>query len=267
MYIIRTGGRFGNNIIQLINCIRLALQTKVGRIKYDFDFMSDDHIDLNTEPATTVITGEFKRHEELVALFAEFNRDVYDQCYITTTYIKPLLRFSFESDIDANGLYVHIRSGDLFNDVGWVSPHYTQPPLDYYVQLFAKYKDKHKYVYVEDHKNPVVDRLIELYPDISIKTVDIDELFRVFVNAEYVISGNGTLILSILLFSTRLKRHYTTGAGGWHGGGIPFLKDELKTQRTVLVTFPTYITAWRNTKEQRQRMLTYTGTVLTPDTV
>ena len=36
IYKIKTFGRFGNNVIQLINCISIALQTGVASIKFDF---------------------------------------------------------------------------------------------------------------------------------------------------------------------------------------------------------------------------------------
>ena len=265
MYKIIPGGRFGNNVIQLVNAIRLALQTGVNTIIHEFDFLDSDRIvldDMKEKTVKILFRSQFKLLKDLKCHYNTYDEQLHSASYIAQKYILPQMKYTIPETIVENELVVHIRGGDLFNETGWVSPFYVQPPLEYYVKIFELEKDKKISVFYEDDRNPVTDKLRVLYPDIVMKSVALEELVRIFINAEYVVSGNGTLILAILFMNKRLKRHYTTGAGGDSGGGIPFLMDELKGGKTILAKFPGYITTWNNSIKNRALMLTYTGTIV-----
>jgi len=305
MYHIIKGGRFGNNIIQLINCIKLALQTGVSTIKHSFDFMKTDSLTINeykicsnskctykvhtnskvslTHCCRGCKNGQhgslceknlvpksassyFKNIGDMKKIYSDFNPHI-DIRFIIEKYIKPSIIFNTDiryTKYNSNSLFVHIRSGDIFSD-NWVSSCYVQPPLEYYIKIFELPENKNKniFIFAEDRKNPVVNILSKLYPNISIQTLDIKDIIGIFMQAKYVVSGNGTFILSILMFNTNLEVHYTSGAGGKSGGGIPYLQYFLKreTPKTVLARFPNYIKAWSNTEEQRSLMITYRGVI------
>lgn len=308
MYHIKKGGRFGNNIIQLVNCIKLALQSGVSTIKHSFDFMKTDTIIIYEYKQCSNINCTYKTHtnskislthccrgcekegfhgtycEKILApkcassyfknisdmknIYPKYKPHIHNYRFIIENYLAPAIVFNIDNKYKpyySNSLFVHIRSGDIFSD-NWVSPCYVQPPLEYYVKIFElpENKDKHLYVFAEDRKNPVVDGLSKLYPNISIVSLDIKDIIGIFMKAKYVVSGNGTFILSILMFNTNLEVQYTTGAGGNSGGGIPYLQYFLKRKRpkTVLAKLPNYIKVWKNTNKQRNIMLTYSGIIL-----
>ena len=307
MYNIIKGGRFGNNIIQLINCIDLALQSGVHDIHHNFNFLSNTSIIIeenkiikcerhscqykihnNNKVSSThccqrcaqngihgpccqkisipILSSAFKNKEDMIALYKNYDDSNKNSYLILTRYIKPILIYDIDTEyvsLYKNSLFIHIRSGDIFKN-NRVSPHYAQPPLDYYIKIFELENDKRKFIFIEDDKNPVVNKLKGLYPDIIFACVSVEKLIGIFMNAEYVVSGNGTFISSILLFNNKLKLHYTAGAGGESGGGIPFLYNNITKQypKTILAKFPKYINIWKNTPKQRNLMIEYNNTII-----
>ena len=307
MYRIIKSGRFGNNIIQLINCIDLALQTGVRNIHHTFDFLSKSNIIIeeNTSikcerneckykknknisvthcckgcklngihgPACQkeyihIISSHFRTRNDIIKLYKKYDKSKNDPYITLTKYIKPILNYIQDDEYTPfyeNSLFIHIRSGDIFGEFGkCVNHNYTQPPLDYYIKIFELEKNKRKFIFIEDNKNPVVNELKSLYPEINFLNISVKKLFGIFINAYYVVSGNGTFIQSILLFNSNLKLHYTTGGGGPTAGGRDFLYNCIDKEfpKTILAKFPNYIDEWKNTPEQRKLMIDYKGTLL-----
>jgi hypothetical protein len=75
VYKIKTFGRFGNNVIQLTNCISLALQTGVNTINFDFDGFHKETIVLGPLPEKcqsnhNILDDQFiKRNNILLLIF------------------------------------------------------------------------------------------------------------------------------------------------------------------------------------------------------
>jgi hypothetical protein len=131
-----------------------------------------------------------------------------------------------------------------------VHPGYAQPPLDYYVKIFGMHPEKAQFVFYEDDKNPVVNQLKHLYPLATFGTVSQAKIIGIFMNAEHIVSGNGTFLNAIILFNNNLKAYYYPSniprrSGCYFGVGLP-----------------NYITTWQNTEEQRRFMLEYKSALL-----
>ena len=118
------------------------------------------------------------------------------------------------------------------------------PPLDYYTTIFNQ-EARAIYIFYEDDGNPVVKALKTKYPNIIFNTVKLSELITIFMNAEYVVNSVGSLISSILFFNKKLKKIYSVE------------NSNLDQSKLIKIDLPDYITTWRNTKEQRDFMLTY----------
>jgi hypothetical protein len=152
-----------------------------------------------------------------------------------------------------NTLFVHIRSGDIF-DFPPSHSGYIQPPYDYYRFIFSMETDKRIVVLYEDDKNPVVNALQQNYPNILFYSLPILETIYVFLNAKYIVLGNGTFIPAILCMNNVCKKIYNTD--------IIFYSKSIwdKTcENSCFVHLPKYINKWENTTEQREFMITYKG--------
>lgn len=114
------------------------------------------------------------------------------------------------------------------------------------------YPEKKRNVFYEDDKNPVVNELKRLYPEAIFASVSVEKIIGIFMNAQYIISGNGTFINGVIFFYSMLKVHYCPAARPSRSGC------------NVGVGLPNYITCWQNTEEQRKFMLEYNSTIL-PD--
>lgn len=166
-----------------------------------------------------------------------------------SSYIKPLLIYTDDPQYDyENGLFVHIRSGDIFK-TNHPHPKYMQPPLDYYLKIFHLEKSRPVYIFHEDTQNPVVNALKLILPNIVNISIPMANLIGIFLKAKYVVSGRGTLISSILKMNTGFIKHYSTDTTA-------------RSSKTIYVPLPGYITEWKNTKEQHMFMLNYRDTEL-----
>jgi hypothetical protein len=250
MYKIRIGGeRFGNNIIQLINAISLAEKTNVPVVSYSIPHLNGNEILIQTStPSEEIVIDSFiynikSRFPQYEPLTEEEQRRI---CSIIKPHLK-IVDHEYENDL-SNGLFVHIRSGDIFKRAD-PHPRYIQPPLDFYKKVFNIEKARKLFIFYEDDKNPVVNKLKELYPTAKFVRERMDKLILVFSKASYVVSGTGTLIPSILLFNDNLKINYTTHT--W-----------INRKNTTVALFPDYINIWKNTEEQLALMITYDKTII-----
>ena len=80
---------------------------------------------------------------------------------------KEILRNLPEVNIEKDSLYIHIRSGDIFQEV----PHgyYAQPPLCFYESIINNNKFSNIYIVSMDNSNIILDVLTNKYPNIVYK--------------------------------------------------------------------------------------------------
>ena len=123
MLTIQTTGRFGNNVVQFINAIYIAKQKSTPCIKYSFLQFNNSRLDLPTNNINRIKISDSFFNSDISLSFEEKQQ-------IALQYLLPILKYSktvtgFEAHY-SNALFVHIRSGDIFQE----NPHpgYTQPP-------------------------------------------------------------------------------------------------------------------------------------------
>ena len=140
-------GGFSNNLIQIINAIKIAKLKKVNFINFpEHNYFSNTQIKLNLNKSNSINkeglffdTGKKTSSIEMKKIFHE--------------YVEPILQLNNEFTDYAesnNEIAVHLRSGDNFSK----HPHnaYIQPPLSFYLKLLENYNLN---LVFEDFKIPV----------------------------------------------------------------------------------------------------------------
>ena len=237
-------GRLGNNIIQLINAIQLAVTKNYNIIVPRHKYFSKTHICLNKQ-----IGINSKRISDPNNYFYSTNIPDVDQ-----NRVLQILRGSFTikdvKALDAEDLVIHIRSGDIFDK----DPHpgYIMPPLSYYVDIIRANTFKNIYLLAEDRKNPCINALLELYLTIQFELQPLEKDIRLILGAVNVVASYGTMIDSLLLFSDNIKRVYRPSYSH-----ILFKLESVQYIATDLDEYKQAMTPWKNTREQREIILRY----------
>lgn len=240
-------GGFGNNLIQLINAIKIAEIEKINIVKFPVhDLFTEDNIKLEFSGSGNKNLNElfFKIPEHIAPI--EMKR-------IFNHYIEPIFKINTtrsRHNFKDNELTVHIRSGDIFNK----NPHssYIQPPLNYYLKLLEKYDLN---LVFQDYKNPCISSLLlnEGVNNASQPTLHDDLVY--LANSKSLAIGHGTFGLAIYIISKELQNLYIPHFsfldfpfGEW-GSDINIYTIELKN----------YIKKgnWKNSYLQRRKMLKY----------
>jgi len=148
--------------------------------------------------------------------------------------IRSIFNINPTMELGDNDLVIHIRSGDIFID----NPHptYYQPPLSFYTDILNAHTFDTIYLVSEDNLNPCVNALLKQYPEIKYKQQTLKEDINLILSAKNVIHSNGTFTVSLLYFSQNIQHTYKYNFPKNYISGI----------------YP-----WRNTKEQRDFMLTF----------
>ena len=105
-------------------------------------------------------------------------------------------------EIDENDLYIYIRSGDIFKIYNL---YYSQPPFCFYKNIIHNFKFKKIYIIAQDNLNPVINKLIEEYPNIifHINSLDVDIAY--LINAYNIVGAISTFINILLRLNSNLK--------------------------------------------------------------
>jgi hypothetical protein len=247
MLIIQQSGRFGNNTLQFIHAILIAEHLNIPIIQYTFPQYKGNKLKLKLKEGSYVNSTNYSdTFLQIEKYYPYLSISFTQKQQIAVTYLLPILKYSKEptslESYYTSCLFIHIRSGDIFDTTHQVHPEYAQPPLDFYKKIIEREQKQVLLIY-EDRNNPVVDALSSTYPTIKMYSFDLPTTITIFMNAQHIVCSNGTFISSILYFNRTIKTVYST--------------VQLVPERTHVVSLPNYITEWNHTKEQREFMLSY----------
>jgi len=245
--------RLGNSIIQLINILHIALY-------YNYKIITPKHPYFNINYINNILENENLDNNIVLQDHDNFfyrNRiKNIDKNIFNFNYEKVIniLRSAFViKDIpilDENDLVLHIRSGDIFSR----NPHpkYIVPPLSYYINILDNNNFNKIIIVAEDTKNPVINELIKLYPDIIYKKQHLIEDIKIILGTSKIVQSVGTFIPYLLLFSDNIKDIYKPSYQGWcnHLIDVNIYNTDLKDYRLKLIP-------WNNTLKQRIFLLKY----------
>ena len=122
---------------------------------------------------------------------------------IKNEILKNLPKF----DINPNDLYIHIRSGDIFNRELIVT-YYAQFPLCFYIKVIETTNFKNIYIISENKQNPLVDELLKRYPNITFKQNKLEEDISYLAYAYNIIGSVSSFLIEIIKFNDNLKIYY-----------------------------------------------------------
>lgn len=248
-------GRLGNNIIQLSNLIQIALYYNYNIILPKHKHFNTTYIKINDKvtidtPETFINPTHFFYRHRIVGIDKNlFNeninetRKILKECFnIKTNDITPL---------GSKDVVIHIRSSDIF-----VKPHpmYVLPPLSYYINIMKNINFDRIVIISDNKKNPCIDKLLQLYPNIEYKQKSLDDDIKLLLGAKYVIESFGTFTPSLLLFSPFVKHIYKPS---YQFSGPINYDDNITIHRINLSDYHKKMGKWWNKPEQVELMMTY----------
>ena len=247
-------GRLGNNMIQLLNVISIALYYNYNIIIPYHKYFKETYIVINKNITLDdqVITNNdqfFRKHK-----IKNIDSHLFDDTNIKNKAIIVLKNNFILQEItplNKNDIVIHIRSGDIFKTHCNPNPNYPCPPLSYYINILNNNHFENIYLIAEDTRNPTINKLLELYPNIRFKIQSLNHDIRLLLSSPNVIMSVGTFVPMLLTISNNIKNVYKTSfETGPIGSHIMIHNTNLKEYYKKM--FP-----WKNTEEQRQLMMTY----------
>jgi hypothetical protein len=243
----------GNMIIAIKNAIHIALFYNYNNvILHKHPFFNETKIIINE--------NENKISKNIYDQYNFFNKErikdidmsLFDKNKRKTLeIIRKIFKLKNIKKYNSNEICIHIRGRDLFNS----NPHpgYVTPPLDYYVKILNNKKYKNIYLVSEDKKNPTVNELMKLYPNIKFKIQSLEEDIKLILGHENIVFSFGTFLKSLLLLSKNIKIVHKPSYQSFFSDYIP----EVKLINYDLNDYKKKQSPWKNTEEQRKLMLSY----------
>lgn len=251
-------GRLGNNIQQVINCLKIAYYTNCNIILPKHNFFNKTVININ---------DEFSINDKILLIDHFFNiRLILNKLNINTgdlfsfedrsikikikAIIKDLFIIKSNKHMGNNTLTIYIRSGDIFDKKP--HPKYIMPPLSYYENIIVNNNYKKIILVSEDTKNPVINTLINKYNiEYSKNTLSTD--IEIILSSRNIVGCFGTFLTSLLCLSETIENIYLPS----YSNRIPLELDNINIYYTELDKYYKKQFPWKNNREQQQYMLEY----------
>lgn len=248
-------GRSGNNIIQLLNHLNNIKDEK----NVIFEAREHKLFKLKINPLTLNVSktnGNYTHSKNITCNnFLLFDKPLLlsELKEIFTEFIESKINIHINNKHDIG---IHIRSGDIFNTIGKTHPLYLQPPLYYYKKIIDKNINKKIVIVFENKKNPVINKLIEIYKNnknIIFQSSSIENDIKTLSSCKTLVFSNGSFCLLPYIFSNTITKII-----------IPdFLENNkwfsFDNNETEIIKLPNYIPygKWKNTLEQQKIMVEY----------
>jgi hypothetical protein len=248
-------GRLGNNIIQLKHVIQMGLfySSNIHSIifpKHQYFNTTSIVINDNLKPVREFITDKsnFFFNKEINGVDQKLFELNLDR---TIEILKSIFVMCNVPKLNEDELVIHIRSGDIFRS----NPHneYIMPPLSYYKDIINKNSYSKIHLIAEDRKNPVIDELLKIYPNISFKIQDLLKDIELLLGASNVIESYGTFTSALLILSDNIKTIHKPS----YQSALIICRPQVEILSYDLEEYKTKLKPWRNTKSQREIMIGY----------
>ena len=244
-------GRLGNNIIQLLNVIRIAryYNYKIFIPRHQY-FDSSKSIIFTNKLNKKIITDKYNFFYDKKIQNIDKKLFNNENLKKSIEIIKNIFTIKNIPKLNEKDIIIHIRSGDIFRRTG--HPAYIMPPLSFYKKILDNNIFSNVIIISENKNNPVIDKILELYPTIKFKINSLDKDITLLLGSANVIESFGTFTYSLLLLSDNIKNIYKPSYQF-----TTLLKDIKKVNiiETNLDDYYKKIFPWKNTKEQREIML------------
>ena len=276
IHIERWYGRLGNNIIQVLNAILIALYYNYNIILPQHNYFNTTYIIINekitieNEKINSIENGDFyfwagiKNIDTKLFKLYKLNKLNNDKAFEILKSSFNFTNFKLHN-LKNNDVLIHMRGGDIFDNT---NPHgvYIMPPLSYYIDIIKSIKfddiiDKPViYLISEDTLNPCVNELLKLYPQIIYKNQSLNDDISLILSAHNIISSFGTFISSLIYISSNIKNLYEVS---YYNDDHAYSSNDYRVftninfYTTELTEYRNLMRPWRNTQEQKKLMLDY----------
>lgn len=260
--------RFGNALLQLADAYNIARQFGVRKIYHrGYSFLNDvAHVNgvkfVKGVPrgSEKYLIGDFYQNYALLDVCVN-KLDRWEIVHAMTDDMNLTLSAKNDDPKEANALYVHLRSGDIFKKA---PPHegYGQPPLAFYKKIIRSQAWSKVYLVFEDQFNPVIPALKEFLSASNIEfetySGDIHQDIEVLLRARNLVIARGTFIYPILCISKNINQVFYFEADehslwGLQNSPIHFHKY-IDLNGNYLRTI---MTVWKNDATQNALMIDY----------
>jgi len=250
--------RLGNSIIQIKNAIQIALFYNYNIILPQHPMWNTTYIIIN--PTVTAKDEKIidKHNFYQPHLIEHIDQNVFKlNKEKTCNLLRYYCKLHTTTSLDKNSILLHIRSGDIFKD-GGTHADYLPPPLSYYVNILKQNEYKTIYLVCEDTKNPVIDQLLQLYPNIIFKLQNLEDDINLILNAPNIVMSIGSFIPSLLLFSDSIKTLYIPSHNYYLFRNHDLFIYNIDAIHIVDISkYYAILGPWKNTVIQRNLLLTY----------
>jgi len=265
-------GRFSNALLAIVKAVKVACKLGVSKIYIPENSSSEllingrsSVIDVKGEKISLIKGFPFDESSVLSGKFFYAPSRLQSKKISTLDITQPIGEASAIEVADYNARYendfaIHIRSGDIFEEGKRVHPGYGQPPLCYYTKILKEENVKSVKLVYEDERNPVINPLVKFLEEsgieFSIVSSSLKEDIESLLTANTVVAGYGTFIPGVISLSKNIKKLYQ-----FQIKSFEFESDNIK-YFLVKDKLGGYVESvmsnnWRNTKEQRNLMVTY----------
>ena len=204
--------RFGNQIImiskiiffcELLGCKRIILDKNINWFIKNKIYYSQ--YNMTIEPGNRF---NFENRHTLIDLSINW---LYYFSYIKPEIRSEVIKQEILKNIpniitDPEDLYIHIRSGDIFEKkIHYDDAFYSQPPLCFYKKVISSFKFRKIHIIAENKKNPVINKLIQDIPSINYNQNNMKIDIAYLVNAYNIVGSFSTFLFSIIRLNDNLK--------------------------------------------------------------
>lgn len=267
-------GRAGNRIGLLTTVMEQANVQKFAGVSVDSDvpffgsrrlFMLDDnsetenYLKVNFEDLMYSVIGTTDARAKTLQI-TNATKKAFDKYLLKYIVEYDLTRYE---DRQCADIVIHIRSGDLFSCENGAHGYYIQPPMSYYTKILdelqAKEYNKSVVFVFEDAGNPIISKMVSQCGENGInarfQSDTLQQDAKAIASAkEAVVFGVGTFwLVPQLLFDGFAPRVYFPSNYYNICTMLPF---GLCNRIMDVNKYVRRIEYWRNTKEQRELMLT-----------
>ena len=259
-------GRFGNCIASLnkliylceiIGCKNIILDKKIFWFIQNNLTLANNNININIDEINNI-----KNFSQTY---------ISDNIFYDFYNIKPdikidLLRNEIINNlpkliINDNDLYIHIRSGDIFNTCP-IYP-YAQPPLCFYNNIIQNFKFRRIILLSSDKENPTIPKLMKRFPNIIYQKNSLSTDISVLISSPNIVSSISSFLISIIQLNYNLRflwdyniynikqkiRHYHYDFYNYHKNNFTIYRMEPS------LLYKNKMCKWKNSKIQRKLMI------------
>ena len=149
-----------------------------------------------------------------------------------------------------NDLIIKLRSGDIF--INHIHRNYSQPPLCFYQKIINENKFDKIYILSNGHENPVVDKLLKLYPKIKYMEGTLEEAISIIINAYNIVMPVSSFPKTLIRLNNNLKNLYVYQTNFINLTNANYTEHKMKPSQNYLKIMKN---KWNNTKKQLDLML------------